>query len=106
MKCLVTTIFSRREDNAMRRKWIVNLIGPCILFVLVAAAPARAQNARGTILGHIQDPSGAPIPNAKVTAANLGTGISNTFSTTSTGDFVFVNLIPGTYSVQVKANGF
>lgn len=90
----------------MRRKWIVNLIGPCILFVLVAAAPARAQNARGTILGHIQDPSGAPIPNAKVTAANLGTGISNTFSTTSTGDFVFVNLIPGTYSVQVKANGF
>lgn len=90
----------------MRRNGIGILFSVCLLLLYFASNSVNAQNARGTILGHIQDPSGAPIPNAKVTAANVGTGISNTFSTTSTGDFVFVNLIPGTYSVKVEANGF
>lgn len=90
----------------MRRNCIGILFSVCVLLVCFAASPVNAQNARGTILGHVQDPSGAPVPNAKVTVENVGTGISNTFSTTSTGDFVFVNLIPGTYNVKVEANGF
>src|SRR6185437_7451491 len=65
-----------------------------------------AQNERGSILGHVEDNSGATIAGAKVTVRNINTGISNTFLTTSTGDYVVVNLIPGTYDVSVEDRGF
>ncbi len=78
-----------------------------VLFALLLwGGVASAQNSRGSILGHVQDASGAVVPNAKVTMLNIGTGISKVFPTTSTGDFVFVNVIPGTYTLKVEAAGF
>lgn len=77
-----------------------------ILALLLWGGVANAQNSRGSILGHVQDSSGAAVPNTKVTLINSGTGVSSSFSTTATGDFVFVNVIPGTYSLKVEANGF
>jgi hypothetical protein len=66
----------------------------------------RAQNAQGSIVGHVVDPTGAIIPGAKVTVTNTETGISHAFTSTGNGDFVFVNLNPGTYQVTVDAAGF
>jgi hypothetical protein len=74
--------------------------------MVLTATPLRAQNAQGTILGHIEDPSGGAVPNAKVTLFNEGTGISVVFSTGTVGDYVFVKQIPGTYDVTVEAQGF
>jgi hypothetical protein len=81
----------------------------CFSCVLLASLPARSQSqfgATGTVLGHIQDSSGGAIPGAKVTLRNTQTGISQTFTTGSTGDYVFVNEIPGIYVVTVEKNGF
>ncbi len=75
------------------------------LFFL-ALVPLAAQNERGTILGHVEDTSGGALYGAKVTVRNVNTGISNTFTTTSSGDYVVVNLIPGTYEVTVESKGF
>jgi len=84
--------------------WIATLI---LLFSLAfPVTPLRAQNAQGTILGHIQDPSGAAVPNAKVTLLNEATGIKVVFTTGTPGDYVFVKQIPGTYDVSVGAQGF
>jgi hypothetical protein len=74
--------------------------------VALLTVPLEAQNSQGTILGHVQDPSGAAIAGAKVTATNAGTNVTHTFSTTGGGDYVFVNMIPGTYAVKVESNGF
>ncbi|MGH9397064.1 MAG: carboxypeptidase regulatory-like domain-containing protein, partial [Terriglobia bacterium] len=85
----------------------IGWVGMCVGFVLLAMAwPLRGQSARGTILGNVQDPSGAAMPGAKITLRNSGTNITNTFTTTSAGGFVFVNLIPGTYELTVSAPGF
>jgi len=82
-------------------------VGAAIAAVgLLLAVPLRAQNSRGTILGHVQDPSGAAIPGATVTYRNVATGVTGTFNTTSSGDYVFVNLIPGTYETTCEAKGF
>lgn len=73
------------------------------------AEPARGQGqygATGTVLGHVQDASGAVIPGAKVTLHNEHTGINSAFFTGSAGDYVFVNQIPGTYDVTVEKTGF
>jgi len=90
----------------MRRNCIGILFSVCVLLVCFAASPVNAQNARGTILGHLQDPSGAAVPGAVVTARNVATGIIAKFKSTTSGDYVFVNMIPGTYDVTCEVSGF
>ena len=77
-----------------------------LLCLCVFRPLALAQNAQGTILGHIADPSGAPVAGAHVTLLNTGTGIKQDGQTTGVGDYVFVNIIPGTYKVTAESSGF
>lgn len=77
-----------------------------VALACVFASYLHAQNAQGTILGHVQDPSGAAVAGAKVTATNVNTNVAHHFTTTAVGDYVFVDIIPGTYQVKVEANGF
>src|ERR1700678_4704133 len=77
-----------------------------VFLVLAGAFALYAQNSRGTILGHIGDASGAAEQGAKVRAANVNTFEVNNFVTTAVGDYVFVDLVPGTYEVSVGASGF
>jgi len=78
----------------------------CLALLLLSSPSLLGQNARGTILGHVADPSGAAVLGARVTIKNVNTGVTNEFTTDGTGDFVFVNLIPGTYTVSVEGQGF
>ncbi len=77
-----------------------------LLLLMSAALPAAAQNARGTVLGHLTDPSGAVVAGATVTITNRGTAINTTLKSNSAGDFVFVNVIPGNYDLRIEATGF
>lgn len=65
-----------------------------------------AQTETGTITGTVLDPSGAAIPNATVSAKNLATGASRTFTTAADGVYAFTNLRPATYQVKAEASGF
>lgn len=76
------------------------------LLVLCLAFPAWAQEFRGTLSGHVTDPSGALIPNASVAARNIDTRQSWTATTTSAGTYQIPYILPGTYTVTVKADGF
>ncbi len=77
-----------------------------LLLALLSGPAARAQNAQGSIVGYVRDTSHAAIAGAKVTYRNLATGVTGSFTTTSSGDYVFVNLTPGTYEVTCSAKGF
>jgi hypothetical protein len=77
------------------------------IFLGLASLPAFAQTAgEGTIQGTVTDPSGAVVPNATVTATNVATGIGTSRTTTSNGFYVISPLLPGGYTVIVKAAGF
>jgi hypothetical protein len=78
----------------------------CMALGLLAAVCASGQNSRGTILGHVQDSSGAAMAHVQVTAKNANTGVTNNFTTNNAGDYVFVDMVPGTYQVSVEASGF
>jgi hypothetical protein len=43
---------------------------------------------------------------AKVSVRDVSTGVTDEFTTNSVGDYVFVNLVPGTYAITVEAKGF
>ena len=73
---------------------------------LCVARAGLAQNAQGTILGHVEDASGAAVVGAKVTVANADTGIVAAFKTNASGDYVAPALNPGKYSVTVEGQGF
>jgi len=68
--------------------------------------PALAQRLDGTLRGTVHDPTGAVVSGAAATAINQSTGVRQSTQTTSTGEYVFPNLLVGTYTVEVRAQGF
>ncbi len=60
----------------------------------------------GNIVGTVVDPSGAAVPNAKVTIKDTGKGIVYSAVTNATGNYSQTHLVVGTYEVRVEANGF
>ncbi|MGC2389899.1 MAG: carboxypeptidase-like regulatory domain-containing protein, partial [Candidatus Acidiferrum sp.] len=67
---------------------------------------AVAQTSDGTIVGTVTDSSGAAVPKAKVTATSKELGAERSTVTDSAGGYRIENLLPGTYTVSVEANGF
>jgi hypothetical protein len=83
----------------------------CVLvgFTIGAAllAPrAAAQAVTADLVGTVTDANGAIIPGATITIVNTDTQLRRTMSTTSTGDYVFTLLPPGSYTVRVEQSGF
>jgi hypothetical protein len=77
-----------------------------VFAVLALSLSLIAQTETGQISGTVTDPSGAIVPNAKVTVTNVGTGQARTANSSSSGQYAFTNLQPGSYSVKVAATGF
>src|SRR5260370_42439774 len=60
----------------------------------------------GTVSGTVTDPSAAQVIAAAVTALNLGTGVTTSTVTNSSGVYVFASLPPGQYKVTAEHPGF
>ena len=71
-----------------------------------ATAPLVAQVTSGTILGSVQDTTGAIIPGAKVTAVAKNIGVTRSVTSSQNGTFSLSNLPASTYTVTVQATGF
>ena len=74
--------------------------------LVLLSVPVLAQKFTGTIRGTVTDKSGAVVPNAQVTVTNNATGDSRTVTTNAEGEYVALELNPGTYTVRVKAPNF
>jgi len=66
----------------------------------------RAQRTTATLFGLVEDPTGAVVPQAKVTVTNEETGYRQTVETDARGEFTVGFLPVGRYQVQVEAAGF
>ena len=80
----------------------------CYIIVLVAAVTGYSQSQAldGQIEGTVVDQSSASVPNATVTATNIGTGAFRTV-TTDEGGIYRIPLLPlGTYRITIDAPGF
>src|SRR5271170_6289109 len=77
-----------------------------LVFVVLCSTPANADNLYASIRGTVVDPSGAVVPDAKLTATDVATGISYSAKSSKDGLFTFVQLPIGDYSVKVEKAGF
>src|SRR5262245_5549637 len=75
-----------------------------LLFVL-SALQISAQVSGASLTGLVTDGSGAVVPDARVTAVNVATGVE-TSASTQAGYYTFPALPVGTYEIQVEKSGF
>jgi hypothetical protein len=73
---------------------------------LLAVVATKAQTGTTSIHGAVTDKTGAVISAAKVTLLNTAQGSQREIDTNETGEFEFLALQPGTYSLVVEASGF
>src|SRR5690348_10917227 len=76
------------------------------IFLISSNSPLRAQSTYGSVTGSVTDASGAAMVGAQVTLTNLGTSERRTQSTGNDGLYLFPNLLPGRYSVDIEKAGF
>jgi outer membrane receptor protein involved in Fe transport len=81
------------------------LIGGAVM-VLCSAIMVQAQTATGGIRGVVTDANGGALPDVKVTARNVATGVVLQITTNREGVFTFSRILPGTYTVSVEAPRF
>jgi hypothetical protein len=76
------------------------------IVLLAVASVAWAQSGTAGLRGKVTDAQGAAVPGAMVTITNVATGLSRDMVTDRTGDFLFVAMPPGTYTLKVELEGF
>src|SRR5579864_4142926 len=64
------------------------------------------QSSSGTISGRVLDSSGSAIAGAEVHVINQVDRSTRSYVTNASGDFVFPDLEPGTYTLSAKSAGF
>ncbi len=74
--------------------------------LLFLATLSFGQFETSEVLGTVHDPSQKPVANATVTLLNQETGIEAKATTEGSGDYDFLNVKPGRYTVTVEQPGF
>src|SRR5450432_4020638 len=75
-----------------------------LALILAYALPALAQIQGGSVNGIIKDEQGGVLPGVTVTAQ--GVDATQSFITASSGEFRFLNLAPGPYTISAALQGF
>lgn len=71
-----------------------------------SGSTAVAQTTRASVLGTVTDEKGGALPNAKVIARNIDTGIRRETMTGENGNYRLSELPIGRYEVEVQSQGF
>ncbi|HEY4903934.1 MAG TPA: carboxypeptidase regulatory-like domain-containing protein [Candidatus Sulfotelmatobacter sp.] len=89
---------------SLRARWI----SACVVVAIFLLIPTflLAQGADGRIVGRVADPTGAVLSSVKITLTNEATAISRDVLTNDSGDYSFVEVVPGTYTLQYELKGF
>src|SRR5215831_21351643 len=91
----------------MNRSWQFALpSGVLALLLCASGAPSHAQVLYGSIIGTVEDPSGAVVPKAMITIANKQTGMTRDALSDEAGRYSILNVLPGLYELKVTAPGF
>src|SRR5215471_19560444 len=77
-----------------------------VAILLICSSATWAQTITGGVNGIVTDPSGAVIPNAKVAATNVETGVVTETTTNNDGLYNIRFLQIGSYKISVNAPGF
>jgi carboxypeptidase family protein len=72
--------------------------------IVLLSSSVLAQS--GRIVGRVADPTGAVLAGVKVSLIHEATGSARDTTTNSSGDYTFVEVVPGVYTTQFELTGF
>jgi hypothetical protein len=83
---------------------------PVIVFLacslVLSVHPVLAQLSSASLTGTVKDASGAVVVNATVVLRNVDTTVEHNTVSNEAGNYVFLNLTPGKYTLTASASGF
>ncbi len=88
--------------SAYREQYAISAPAPQVAM----PSNAKTRTFPGQMGGYVVDPSGAVIPNSRVTVTSQDTGATRTALTDSQGRWVLAGLPSGNYKAQADATGF
>jgi hypothetical protein len=92
--------------TSIRRSSISILFAVSMLLILLGANVANAQTGTTSLRGSVIDKSGAAIVGAKVTISNPELSVERTTTSGATGQYEFLALAPGTYTLSIEKENF
>ncbi|MBT9333241.1 TonB-dependent receptor [Paracidobacterium acidisoli] len=98
MNLYISCIF--RSSSRLR------LFAALLALALFFTGQSFAQSTFGAFTGTVKDAGGSVIPGAGVVLTNTGTTAVRKAITTATGEYSFLNVDAGSYSIEVTASGF
>jgi carboxypeptidase family protein len=89
------------KQPSMKRNFLV-----CLVVFLLSTACAWAQSGTTSLRGVVLDKTGALITGAKVTVVSHGQSLRREMQTNNSGEYEFLALTPGSYTLTVEKSGF
>ncbi|MDX2034271.1 MAG: TonB-dependent receptor [Blastocatellia bacterium] len=98
----------RRHQRPTTKRIVAGAIWSLMAISLLTIMPqfAGAQVLYGSLVGRIEDPSGAVVPGARVSVVNKATGQERETVADDSGSYAFRDLQVGIYDLKVAQGGF
>src|SRR5262245_40837745 len=90
----------------IRMATVIALASLAVMIANHTPAFAQASSSTAELRGQVIDPTGAVVPNAKLTLTDIVKGISRTATSDGQGNYVFLGLLPSFYDLKVEAQSF
>ncbi|HKS67775.1 MAG TPA: carboxypeptidase-like regulatory domain-containing protein [Candidatus Acidoferrales bacterium] len=100
------------RDNSLERFWrepvfrSLRKLGVWATALVVLLAGAAFAQSTSQLNGTVSDPSGAAVPNTQITLTGTATGLQRSTTSNGAGLYQFLDVPPGTYTLQATAKGF
>jgi hypothetical protein len=93
-----------RSESSVRDRFVLPL--SVFLLTLLFCGSAFGQQSTSSVKGTIKDPQGAVVAGATVTLTNPETNQTRNATSNESGQFAFEGIQPGTYRIDIEAQGF
>ena len=91
------------HSPTLRRAFLCSTV---LLTVFLLVISALGQSTGGRVLGRVSDPTGAVVNGVKIALVNEATGVSRDTTTNESGDYTFIEVVPGNYRAEYTLQGF
>jgi outer membrane receptor protein involved in Fe transport len=96
----------QRSLRVISKHHVLLILAYFVLATFANESVVSAQRITASLVGTTRDSSSAVIPNATVMVTNTGTNVVAKVQTNGDGQFEFLSLPPGPYTVTVNSTGF
>ena len=101
----IITIGLRTTVGGIRQRTALLAIS-LFSFAFFCPAFSMGQLSTASLNGTVKEQTGAVVANATILLTNVGTSVVNKSTSNQDGEYTFVNITPGEYSLEADATGF